>query len=323
MSIKNSFIRAIKDLMSNVQPKPDASEYYRDLANVEADLIADYASCFEELEEYEGLTIPKGYDASVLEGIKEKLKNNTKPELINGLCVGVDCPEYLCCEDCIFSKDHRLSLIRYLGIDRTDAQVQELPKLTVEVFDHPDCPTWAKYAGLNKNGRVIFYEDKKSPGVKADIGFFDASDWQNSLIERPKKQLPDWVCEGALAWDKQAEEYVHVVSVTDHEVQFDGGTYCTVAPEDVAESYDQAFERPFNEQEMMALVGKVLLHKTSRNASLVTGFTPATEINGLSDCTVHVFGRDYTDGDLMRDCLIDGSPCKVYEHLNEKGEKVK
>jgi hypothetical protein len=64
---------------------------------------------------------------------------------------------------------------------------EQLPKLTVEVFDRPDCPEWANYASVNKNGRVIFFEDKNSPGVKADIGFFDTSDWQNSLIERPKK----------------------------------------------------------------------------------------------------------------------------------------
>lgn len=339
MSIKNSFIRDIQELIANVQPKPDASGYYKYLGTVESDLIANYSSCFEELATYEGLAVPKVEDNNVLEAMKERLKNSNDLTSITGLCKDVDCPEYLDCGDCLFASCNLSSLMRYLGMEHTEPQVEELPKLTVEVFDRPDCPEWANYAVVNCDGRLTFFADKpKFEGE--DYGcwscsyskykhinntVFDASDWENSLIERPKKQeqLPDWVCEGALAWDKQAEEYVHVVSVTDHEVQFDGGTYCTVAPEHVAESYDQAFERPFNEQEMRALVGKVLLHKASRNASLVTGFTPATEINGLSDCTVYVFGRDYTDGDLMRDCLIDGNPCKVYEHLNEKGEKVK
>ena len=317
MFIKDSFIRDIKDLIANVQPKPDASGYYKYLDTVEADLIANYSSCFEELETYEGLAIPKGYDASVLEGIKEKLRNSTKPELISGLCVGVDCPEYLYCEHCIFSKEHRLSLIRYLGMDPTEPQVKELPKLTVEVFDHPDCPEWANYAAVNKSGRVIFYEDKKSPGVKADIGFFDASDWPNTIIKRPKKseQLPAWCKVGEWVYEVESGEYQQINVITEKEIAFmSGDVYDKPFGDFEPYYYSQANKRQFNEQEMLDLVGKVLSSSSGDWRSLILW---------ASNDEVSTYHRSYNADTLMSEgYLIDGKPCYKLEHKNEKGEWV-
>lgn len=71
MSIKDSFIRDVKDLIANVQPKPDAQGYYKYLDNVEADLIANYSSCFGELETYEGYLID-GKPCYKLEHLNEK-----------------------------------------------------------------------------------------------------------------------------------------------------------------------------------------------------------------------------------------------------------
>ena len=81
-----------------------------------------------------------------------------------------------------------------------------LPKLTAEVFDRPDCPEWAKYAAVDKNGEAYFYETKpewEQPSrmrehqikwftgnvneMKHIPGKFDAANWQNSLVERPTK----------------------------------------------------------------------------------------------------------------------------------------
>lgn len=89
-------------------------------------------------------------------------------------------------------------------------------KLTVDVFNRPDCPGWARYAVVNANGKVILFSDE--PSVWDDDRWiaayssrvrtlddvpFDASDWKNSLIERhvfPKltadmfdrSYCPDW-----------------------------------------------------------------------------------------------------------------------------------
>lgn len=321
MSIKNSFIKDIKELLASVQPKPDAEGYYKDLDNVEADLISSYSSCFEELATYDGLEIPKVDDASVLESIKKKLSNNTDPELINGLCVGVDCPDYLYCDDCIFSKDNRSSLMRYLGMDHTEPQVKELPKLTVEVFDHPDCPTWANYAAVNKNGRVLFYEDKKSVGVKADIGFFDASDWPNTIIKRPKKQeqLPDWCKVGGTCYDYGAGYYFKVTGIDDEKsevsISWEPSMLADVISYSIFKEYArQARKRQFNEKEMKALIGKVLSDSGGAWRSLIIW---------ASGDEVTTYHRSYSADTLIDEgCIVDGNPCYKLEHLNEKGEWV-
>jgi hypothetical protein len=73
-----------------------------------------------------------------------------------------------------------------------------LPKLTAEVFDRTDCPAWAKYAVLTPSGKLFFLEDapyiSKDEYPKRWISYdrfypvegsiFDATDWQNSQIER-------------------------------------------------------------------------------------------------------------------------------------------
>lgn len=69
-----------------------------------------------------------------------------------------------------------------------------LPKLTVDIFNRPDCPEWAKWAAVDADGAGHIFDGKPDRGslywrdyyVNATyIGRYDASDWQNSLIERP------------------------------------------------------------------------------------------------------------------------------------------
>ena len=73
-----------------------------------------------------------------------------------------------------------------------------LPKLTTEVFSRPDCPEWAQYAAVNKNGNGFYYRNKPKKkenkkwslfgvGDYQYIGIFDATDWHKILIERPAK----------------------------------------------------------------------------------------------------------------------------------------
>jgi hypothetical protein len=88
------------------------------------------------------------------------------------------------------SSEWMLSLIERPG---------RLPKLTQAVFDREDCPEWANWAAVDADGRAFWYEVKPDRMVRAYVtedykgelitkpGRFDASDWEHSLIERPKK----------------------------------------------------------------------------------------------------------------------------------------
>ena len=78
--------------------------------------------------------------------------------------------------------------------------------LNEKVFELDGCPDWAQYAAVNGDGTAYFY--RHLPFLKThsyackdstpwhcymritkDVGIFDPTDWQNSLIERPKKVL--------------------------------------------------------------------------------------------------------------------------------------
>lgn len=70
------------------------------------------------------------------------------------------------------------------------------PKLTVDIFDRPDCPEWAQWAAVDKSGECYVYSGMPIRRYHAwrflfgecyYVGRRDASDWQNSLIERPAK----------------------------------------------------------------------------------------------------------------------------------------
>ena len=76
--------------------------------------------------------------------------------------------------------------------------------LTEKVFDLEECPDWAQYAAVDADGTAYFYmrppspsghrytcTDDKSYCIRIGTGYslFDSTDWQHSLIERPKKVL--------------------------------------------------------------------------------------------------------------------------------------
>lgn len=77
----------------------------------------------------------------------------------------------------------------------------KLPKLTVDIFNHPECPEWAQWAAVDKSGECYVYSDKPFRGrltwlcpficSAKHIGDYDPSDWWSSLIERPEEDLPE------------------------------------------------------------------------------------------------------------------------------------
>ena len=70
------------------------------------------------------------------------------------------------------------------------------PRLLEEVFSDPDCPGWANYAAVDKDGSAYFYENKptrrsaswvQGPGDFTGMSEeFDSSNWEKSLIRRPR-----------------------------------------------------------------------------------------------------------------------------------------
>lgn len=190
-----------------------------------------------------------------------------------------------------------------------------LPKLTAEVFDRPDCPEWAKYAVVDKRHNACFCAEK--PKIVADGWYsesyvegiirpkFDASDWKNSLIERPAKELPDWCKVGKYVYDASLREYLYVKE-EDYDWYVDPVARGRIK---------QARKREFNDKEMKALVGRIFT-TLDGDASIATDFDKYLK-------TLYIYNEEYTNKQLADSAwLLDGKPCYVLEHLNDKGEWV-
>lgn len=218
---------------------------------------------------------------------------------------------------------------------QTTVDSKQLPKLTVEVFDRPDCPGWAEYAVVNYKGRLSFFSDKPkfegedygcwscsyAKSKHIDNTNFDASDWQNSLIERPKKQeqLPDWCKVDETYYDYGAQHYFKVTGIDDEKSEVSINWEPNMAAEVISYSIFKEFARParkrqFNDKEMLDLVGKVLSSTCGEWRSLII-WASGEEVQ-----TYYRSYRAYTLTD--DDYTIDGKPCYKLEHLNEKGEWV-
>ena len=96
--------------------------------------------------------------------------------------------------------------MKVTGLDTKEVQVTRTEKryvLNEKVFKLDCCPDWAQYAAVDECGTAYWYSSKPSrigsdwvdygriclirDGNKAFL--FDTTDWQHSLIERPKKVL--------------------------------------------------------------------------------------------------------------------------------------
>lgn len=217
-------------------------------------------------------------------------------------------------------------------------QKTELPKLTAEVFDRKDCPEWAKYAAVDKNGYVFVFdlepECTHSSWYKR-TGFgnryelcngYDSSDYEHSLVCRPEQkqesvtdcnQLPDWCKNGALAWENGDYFELEVID-EDHQItmKYSDGTEESVIADYIGKHVKQARLRPYNAEEMKALVGKVV--STKRDCGIITGY------RGVDNKVIVAWEniRYSAEALLKIDATIDGKPCGKFEHLNDAGEWV-
>ena len=92
-------------------------------------------------------------------------------------------------------------------LDTKDVTVIRTEKrcvLNEKVFDLDTCPVWAQWAAVDEDGGAYWYSTKPSRVESDWVDFygrirlirdgdnpfiFDATDWQHSLIERPRKVL--------------------------------------------------------------------------------------------------------------------------------------
>jgi hypothetical protein len=203
----------------------------------------------------------------------------------------------------------------------------ELPKLTAEIFDRPECPTWANYAVVNEVGKGFYFQSEPERtdhtwqippdhGI-ADIGKFDASDWKNSLIKRPKKEkvLPAWCKVGYWVYYFPLAEYAKIEQINDGFVlRFIDGEFITISFKDI-NNLAQANQYSFNNKELRGLVGKAFT-TPSDDVSIATNFDSIR--NNIC------IGFEWFTGDELANSVwqLDGKPCFKLEHLNEKGEWV-
>lgn len=205
-----------------------------------------------------------------------------------------------------------------------------LPKLTAEVFDRKDCPEWANWAAVDSCGDAYCYAEK--PQAKSErwfnsvshgffyIGKFDATDWRNSLVERPEKALPEWCKVGEWVWypeDMAGGRYLKITEIRG------GGVYAKEKEDydpdylcfDLVRKYSkQARLRPYTADEMRALVGKVV--SCSTNAYMCINFRAG------DNATVDYGPYRHTAKNLLEyGATLGGKPCGVLEHY-ENGEWV-
>ena len=200
-----------------------------------------------------------------------------------------------------------------------------LNKLTAEVFDHPDCPKWAKYAAVDEDGEALFFEEMPFLATKTcgcflrdckDTiipGKFDSSDWQNSLIERPVKEnkLPDWCKVGAVGYNPETDLYFSIDNIDEDGISlrypYGSDNTSSLTFEYFKECRPvQARLRPYTPEELEGLVGQVLKHSTG--SYLVSAFE-----NHRNRVEIESIWHDVNEL-LSSWTHPDGRPCGKLEH---------
>ena len=212
------------------------------------------------------------------------------------------------------------------------------PKLTQDIFETDECPSWAEYAAVDAYGDAYFFSSKPTSDLYNGGwlltgcaysktyrgGTFDDTNWATSLIKRESKipEPPAWVYNAEYGYH-QEYGYVRLDEIMERETQ--------VTIVDTGETryvYNAIFsngrivearKRSFNEKEMQSLIGKVF-ESPYRNF-LVTGYNKQTNYIKVNEMWFNA--EDLMNGKDSYTPLIDGKPCYVLEHLNKKGEWVK
>lgn len=171
--------------------------------------------------------------------------------------------------------------------EETTTNCSQLPKLTAEVFDRPDCPESALCATVDTDGTAYFHlftpvlytnEWQKTNYCQKIPGKWDATNWTEIIKRPPRAGLPDWVQECAIGYDNEQKRYFEVTCVmyaggkwVDIEYLNNGvGTIYSYAD---MQKCSEARKRPFNAEEMKALVGKIIA-SIDGDVSIITDYSP-------------------------------------------------
>lgn len=220
--------------------------------------------------------------------------------------------------------------------EQPTSDCSQLPKLTAEVFDQQDCPWWAKWAAVDSFGHAVWTDDKFEPQshifsvfmefdkghIRQIPGVWDATDWQNSLIGRPVKSLPDWCKVGEWVctpdYCKKRYEYFKISKILNGEIIVSANGF-----EYNLSDLRQARLRPWTFAEAPAVLkvkGKKnndIAYLEFYNSDWKTNWVYCMRGYGERNSYIvgmEVFAENYTQ--------LDGSPCGVLEHF-ENGEWVK
>jgi hypothetical protein len=136
-------------------------------------------------------------------------------------------------------------------------------------------------------------------------------------VNTQDKQLPDWCKVGAWGYDTADACYFEIVGITafNVDVAYIGKAWrYNIGVNVFNDNYKPARSRPYNAEEMKALVGNTIDYDS--HVCLVIGY------NGNNNTIFIGNGSELRGSTLMDYYTIDGKPCGVFEHL-ENGEWVK
>lgn len=141
------------------------------------------------------------------------------------------------------------------------------------------------------------------------------ANWQAVKEDKEIKGLPEWVKECAIGYDNEQERYFEVTNVSENgvDIEFPIGICATLSYSDM-QNCSEARKRPFNAEEMRGLIGKVI--RADFVYYLVHTYL---EYKGGK---VLIGNENHYNADGLMGFTVDGKPCYVLEHKNEKGEWV-
>lgn len=213
-----------------------------------------------------------------------------------------------------------------------DETTSPLPKLTTAVFERPDCPDWARFAAVEKNGSATWF-DKQPVALSGcwshdqymlkarSIGRnFDATDWLNSRVERPAKpELPAWCKVGAWVYDTKRKSIQRIIEIIPPEIA------CSI-PGDENNQYFSVVQylrpikwRAWNDDEMKRQVGKTIKRKRG-HVLLVCECGCQNDGTGTYLFLGHGSIAHDADDMLENYDQLDGTPCGVAVVGGEDGK---
>lgn len=194
---------------------------------------------------------------------------------------------------------------------------ETFPKLTVAIFDRPDCPDWCDAAVVSSCGIAYWIEGDFETAHQEIPGRFDASDWRNSLIKRPAKQLPDWCKVGAWVYNQKENYFCKIIEISKDKKSFTAaqpGKNYTIGSGDLNYGFDKwkpASLRPWTFEEAPAFVKTKETDYYNACCWILSGIF-------RNEAQFYTHKDNFaSSSEMMAFTQIDDSPCGVLEVVEE------